>query len=99
MRRLLVRRSLTVVGIYSSVALGFVATVVAAHELHTKGRFGDYATVLFATAFFQSFFDLTVEEALVKYGFRYSTRGAWGRLRGLFTGALGFKLVGSALGA
>jgi O-antigen/teichoic acid export membrane protein len=99
MRRLLVRRSLTAVGIYSSVALGFAATVVAAHELPTRARFGDYATVLFATAFFQSFFDLTVEEALVKYGFRYSTRGAWGRLRGLFASAFGFKLVGSGLGA
>ena len=99
MRRLLVRRSLTAVGIYSSVVLGFVATVVAARELHSRARFGDYATVLFATAFFQSFFDLTVEEALVKYGFRYSTREAWGRLRGLYAGALGFKLVGSGLGA
>jgi O-antigen/teichoic acid export membrane protein len=99
MRRLLVRRSLTAVGIYTSVVLGFVATVVAARELHTRGRFGDYATVLFATAFFQSFFDLTVEEALVKYGFRYSTREAWGRLRELFASALGFKLVGSGLGA
>jgi O-antigen/teichoic acid export membrane protein len=99
MRRLLVRRSLTAVGIYSSVALGFLATVIAARELHPPARFGDYATVLFATAFFQSFFDLTVEEALVKYGFRYSTREQWGRLRGLFSAALGFKLIGSGLGA
>jgi O-antigen/teichoic acid export membrane protein len=99
MRRLLVRRSLTAVGTYSSVVLGFLATVVATHELHTPRRFGDYATVLFATAFFQSFFDLTVEEALVKYGFRYSTREDWGRLRGLFLNALRFKLVGSGLGA
>ncbi len=99
MRGLLVRRSLTAVGIYSSVVLGFLATVVATHELHTRTRFGDYATVLFATAFFQSFFDLTVEEALVKYGFRYSTREDWARLRGLFVSALRFKLVGSALGA
>jgi O-antigen/teichoic acid export membrane protein len=99
MRRLFVRRSLTAVGIYSSVGLGFLATVIATHELHTRTRFGDYATVLFATAFFQSFFDLTVEEALVKYGFRYSTREDWGRLRGLFSSALGFKLVGSGFGA
>ena len=99
MRGLFVRRSLTAVGIYSSVALGFLATVIATHELHTRTRFGDYATVLFATAFFQSFFDLTVEEALVKYGFRYSTREDWGRLRGLFRSALGFKLVGSGFGA
>jgi O-antigen/teichoic acid export membrane protein len=99
MRRLFVRRSVTAVGIYSSVVFGFLATVVATRELHSRTRFGDYATVLFATAFFQSFFDLTVEEALVKYGFRYSTREDWGRLRGLFLSALRFKLVGSGLGA
>jgi O-antigen/teichoic acid export membrane protein len=99
MRRLFVRRSLTAVGIYSSVVFGFLATVAATRELHSRTRFGDYATVLFATAFFQSFFDLTVEEALVKYGFRYSTREDWGRLRGLFLSALRFKLAGSALGA
>jgi O-antigen/teichoic acid export membrane protein len=99
MRRLFVRRSLTAVGIYSSVVLGFVATVVATRELGSARRFGDYATVIFATGFFQSFFDLTVEEALVKYGFRYVTREDWGRLRRLFASALRFKLAGSVLGA
>ena len=86
-------------GIYASVVLGFLATVVATREFHSTRVFGDYATVIFATGFFQSFFDLTVEEALVKYGFRYATREDWGRLRGLFASAFGFKLVGSALGA
>jgi O-antigen/teichoic acid export membrane protein len=99
MRRLFVRRSTTAIGIYSSVGLGFLATVVATRELPSTQAFGDYATVLFATAFFQSFFDLTVEEALVKYGFRYVTREDWGRLRRLFLSAFRFKLVGSALGA
>jgi len=98
MRGLLVRRSVTAVGIYSSVALGFVGTVIATHEL-TLGPFGDYATVIFATSFLQSFFDLTVEEALVKYGFRYSTREDWGRFRRLFASALRFKVAGSFLGA
>jgi hypothetical protein len=50
MRRLLVRRSLTAVGIYASVALGFAGTVVATHEFQL-GAFGDYATVIFATSF------------------------------------------------
>jgi len=99
MSRLLVRRSVTAVGIYSSVVLGFAATVVAARVFHSTERFGDYATVLFAAALSQVFFDLTVEEALVKYGFRYSTAEDWGRLRRLFTSALRFKLVGSVLGA
>jgi O-antigen/teichoic acid export membrane protein len=99
MRRLLVRRSLTAVGIYSSVVLGFVATVVATHELPSARVFGDYATVIFATGLLQSFFDLTVEEALVKYGFRYSAREDWGRFRRLFAAAFRFKLAGSLLGA
>jgi O-antigen/teichoic acid export membrane protein len=98
MRRLLVRRSATAVGIYASVVLGFLATVVATRELDPQ-RFGDYATVIFATGFFQSLFDLTVEEALVKYGFRYSAREDWGRMRGLFKNALWFKLLGSSVGA
>lgn len=98
MRRLLVRRSLTAVGIYSSVVLGFLATVIAAREL-LPTRFGDYAGVIVATGFLQSFFDLTVEEALVKYGFRYSTREDWGRFRRLFASALVFKVAGSVLAA
>ncbi len=78
MRRLFVRRSLTAVGIYSSVVLGFLGTVVATREFALARTFGDYATVIFATGFFQSLFDLTVEEALVKYGFRYVARGGLG---------------------
>jgi O-antigen/teichoic acid export membrane protein len=99
MRRLFVRRSLTAVGIYSSVVLGFLGTVVATQEFNSTRVFGDYATVIFATGFLQSLFDLTVEEALVKYGFRYSTRDDWGRFRRLFSSALRFKLVGSLVGA
>lgn len=99
MRRLLVRRSLTAVGIYSSVALGFLSTVAATRELHSKQRFGDYATILFSVALFQSFFDLTVEEAVVKYGFRFVAREDWQRLRRLFTSAAAFKLAGGIVGA
>jgi O-antigen/teichoic acid export membrane protein len=97
MPRLFVRRSLTAVGIYASVVLGFLATVVAGRILSKQG-FGDYATVIYATGFFQSFFDLTVEEALVKYGFRFIAREDWGLLRSLFGSAFRFKLVGSVIG-
>ena len=99
MSRLLVRRSLTAVGIYSSVALGFAATVVAAHIFNSRHRFGDYAAVMAAASLSQSFFDLTVEEAVVKYGFRYVASTQWGRFRSLFRNALWFKLLGSLLGA
>ena len=99
MSRLFVRRSLTAVGIYSSVALGFLATVVAARIFHSQERFGDYAAVMAAAALCQSFFDLTVEESVVKYGFRYVASANWGRFQTLFRNALRFKLLGSLLGA
>jgi O-antigen/teichoic acid export membrane protein len=97
MRRLLVRRSATAVGIYSSVALGFLATIVATRELHSARRFGDYATVIFAVALLQGFFDLTVEEAVVKYGFRYVAREEWGKLRRLVGAAASFKVAGGVV--
>jgi O-antigen/teichoic acid export membrane protein len=98
MSRLFVRRSATAVGIYSSVVFGFAGTIVASHELPSLRVFGDFSTIVFATGFFQSLFDLTVEEALVKFGFRYVTREDWGRLRGLFRSAFWFKVTGSAVG-
>src|ERR671939_1637200 len=96
--RLFWRRSAAVAGTYASAALGFGATVVALHVFSTE-TFGRYALVLAATGFFQSLLDLTVEEALVKYGFRYATREEWGRLRGLFRASLLFKLTGAVLAA
>ncbi|HZC28489.1 MAG TPA: oligosaccharide flippase family protein [Gaiellaceae bacterium] len=96
--RLLLRRAGAAAGIYSSAALGFLATIVAAH-LFTRHTFGLYAIVLAATGFFQGVADLTVEEALIKFGFRYTTRQDWGRLRRLFQSAIVFKLGGGLVGA
>ena len=94
--RLFWRRSAAAAGTYASAALGFGATVVALHVFSTE-TFGLYALVLAMTAFVQSLLDLTVEEALVKFGFRYTTREDWGRLRRLFESAVAFKLAGGAL--
>src|SRR5438445_5977988 len=96
--RLFWRRSAAAAGIYSSAVLGFVGTVVALHLFSTR-TFGLYALVLAATGFFQSFLDVTVEEALIKFGFRYTTREDWGRLRRLFVSAVAFKLAGGLLAA
>jgi O-antigen/teichoic acid export membrane protein len=96
--RLLWRRSATALGYYGSVLLGVAGTVVAARLLH-KDPFGRFALVLAAASFFQSLLDLTVEEAVVKFGFRYQARAQWGRLRMLLQRALVFKLVGAALAA
>jgi O-antigen/teichoic acid export membrane protein len=94
--RLFWRRSAAAAGTYASAALGFGATVVALHVFSTE-TFGLYALVLAMTSFVQSLLDLTVEEALVKFGFRYTTREDWGRLRRLFESAVAFKLAGGLL--
>lgn len=94
--RLFWRRSAAAAGTYASAALGFFGTVVALHVFSTE-TFGRYALVLAATAFVQSLLDLTVEEALVKFGFRYTERQDWGRLRRLFESAIAFKLGGGVL--
>ena len=95
--RLLWRRSATAVGLYAAVALGLLGTVVASRVLGLES-FGIYATALVAASFVQTFLDLTVEESLTKFGFRYIAAEDWGRLRRLFAVALRFKLVGGALG-
>ena len=49
-----------------------------------SSEFGVFATALAAVGFFQVLLDLTVEESLTKYGFRYVAAQDWGRLRRLF---------------
>jgi O-antigen/teichoic acid export membrane protein len=96
--RLFWRRSAAAAGIYASVLLGFLGTVIAAHAFSTR-VLGLYALVVAATGFFQTLLDLTVEEALVKYGFRFQERQDWGRLRRLFARAVQLKLAGGVLAA
>ena len=67
--RLFRRRFATAVGTYLSVAFGVLGTLVAARVLGPQ-QFGVYSIVLVATSFFQVLLDVTVEEALVKFGFR-----------------------------
>jgi O-antigen/teichoic acid export membrane protein len=95
--RLLGRRTVTAAGVYTATVLGFATSIVATHVLgvHDYAR---YAIVLATVGFFQLLLDLTIDEALIKYGFRYSTNDDWGRLRRLFEIALRVKLAGGALG-
>ena len=78
--------------------VGVAATLVAARVLGPPD-FGVYSIVLVATAFFQVLLDVTVEEALVKFGFRYSESEDWGRLRRLFRRVLRLKVLGAVLAA
>jgi len=94
--RLVWRRSATALGSYASTALGVLGSLVAANILGPTD-FGRFALVVATTALFQLLLDLTSEEALVKYGFRYSERGDWGRFRRLLELALAFKSGGAVL--
>jgi O-antigen/teichoic acid export membrane protein len=90
------RRSATAAWIYAAVACGILGTIVAARVLGLHD-FGVYATTLAIVGFFQTLLDLTVEESLTKFGFRYVAGEDWGRLRRLFRQALILKVVGGAL--
>ncbi|HWE80167.1 MAG TPA: hypothetical protein VG265_00835 [Gaiellaceae bacterium] len=90
------RRSATALGAYTAAVLGFLTTVVATRELGLD-EYARFAAVISASTFFQVLLDLTIEEALVKYGFRYTQAERWGRLRRLFRLALAFKLLGGLL--
>src|SRR5918998_1362975 len=93
--RLLPRRSAAAAWIYVAVVFGIVGTVVAARVLGLA-EFGVFATALAAVGFFQALADLTVEESLTKYGFRYVAAEDWGRLRRLFRQMLLLKVAGGA---
>jgi O-antigen/teichoic acid export membrane protein len=92
------RRSATAAWVYGSVVLGFLGTVVATRVLGLED-YGLYATALVAVGFFQVLLDLTVEEPLTKYGFRYVVAEEWGKLRRLFVRALQLKAAGGVLAA
>src|SRR3954454_2175714 len=94
--RLLGRRPATAIGLYGSVALGLLGGLVAARELHPD-RYGLYSLAVFGAGFFQVLLDLTVEEAMIKYGFRYTTNEQWGRLRRLYRRSMLLKTGGAAI--
>ena len=90
------RRFATAAGLYLSVGLGILGTVAAARILGLAD-FGRYATVVAVVGLAQTLLDLTVEESLTKFGFRYVAGRDWGRLHRLFRRALELKIVGGAL--
>jgi O-antigen/teichoic acid export membrane protein len=92
------RRSATAAWVYAAVVLGILGTVVAARVLGLE-EFGVYVTALAAVGFFQVLLDLTVEEPLTKFGFRYAANEDWGKFRRLFVRALQVKFVGGVLAA
>jgi O-antigen/teichoic acid export membrane protein len=96
--RVLWRRAATAAAVYAATVLGVLGTIVAARSLGPQG-FGFLALALAATSFFQLLLDSTVEEAVVKYGYRYATAEDWGRLRRLFRVGIAVKWAGGAAAA
>ncbi|HEY4412726.1 MAG TPA: lipopolysaccharide biosynthesis protein [Gaiellaceae bacterium] len=90
------RRAGAAAGTYASIVLGFLGTIVAAHVFSTE-VLGLFTLVIASAGFFQTLLDLTIEEALIKFGFRYITREDWGRLRRLFRRTFVFKAVGAVM--
>src|SRR5581483_2561603 len=90
------RRAGAAAGAYAAIVLGFLGTIVAARVFSTE-VLGLYTLVISSAGFFQTLLDLTIEEALIKFGFRYVTREDWGRLRRLFRRTFVFKAVGALL--
>jgi O-antigen/teichoic acid export membrane protein len=92
------RRSWAAAGVYVSALLGFLGSVIAFRELGTSA-FGRLSIVLAAAGLFQLLADLTVEDALVKFGFRYAATSDWGRFHRVFGVGIRLKLAGGALAA
>jgi O-antigen/teichoic acid export membrane protein len=90
------RRAGAAAGTYASIALGFLGTIVAARVFSTE-VLGLFTLVIASAGFFQTLLDLTIEEALIKFGFRYVTREDWGRLLRLFQRTFAFKAMGAVL--
>jgi O-antigen/teichoic acid export membrane protein len=93
--RLVRRRAATALGSYTSTALAIVGSVVAMRLL-APFDFGRLTLVLATVGVFQLLLDLTSDEALVKYGFRFSERGDWGKFGRLLRVAVAAK-SGSAV--
>jgi O-antigen/teichoic acid export membrane protein len=94
--RLVRRRVATALGSYGSTALGILGSVVAMRLLGPFD-FGRLTLVLATVALFQLLLDLTSEEALVKYGFRFSERADWGRFHRLLRVAFAVKFASAVV--
>jgi O-antigen/teichoic acid export membrane protein len=80
--RSVVRGSVTAGGMYGATALGIAGSLVALRVLHPDGA-GRFSLAVGTAAFFQLLLELTSDEALIKFGFRYSEQAEWGKFHRL----------------
>lgn len=94
--RVLRRRAVTAAALYGGTVAGVVGSLYAANELG-PAQFGLFTLAVATAGFLQLLLDTTVEEAAVKYGFRYVATEDWGRLRTLFRVGVAVKWGGGAI--
>jgi O-antigen/teichoic acid export membrane protein len=88
------RRSVTAVGMYASTVLGIVGSIVVLRVLRPEGA-GRFSIAVGTAAFFQLLLELTSDEALIKFGFRYAEHEDWGRFQRLVRLMCGFEFFAS----
>jgi O-antigen/teichoic acid export membrane protein len=79
---------------YGATALGIVGSLVALRVLEPDGA-GRFSLAVGTAAFFQLLLELTSDEALIKFGFRYSEQAEWGKFHRLVGLMFRFELFAS----
>ena len=81
-RSAVVRSSVTAGGMYAATVLGILGSIIVLRVLRPDGA-GRFSLAVGTAAFFQLLLELTSDEALIKYGFRYAEHGDWGKFHRL----------------
>lgn len=88
------RRSITAGAMYASTVIGIVGSIVVLRVLRPDGA-GRFSIAVGTAAFFQLLLELTSDEALIKFGFRYVEHEDWGRFQRLVRLMFGFEFFAS----
>jgi O-antigen/teichoic acid export membrane protein len=93
------RRRLVAAGaVYASAGLGIAGTLIAYRVLGPTAG-GSFALVIGVVQFISLLIELTSDEALVKFGFRYSAREDWARFHRVVRVTFAFELASSFVAA
>jgi O-antigen/teichoic acid export membrane protein len=82
--------------VYAATALGVAGSLVVFRVLGPRGA-GRYSVVVGVVAFVSLLLELTSDEALVKYGFRYAAQERWGHFHRLVRLAFSFELAAAVV--
>jgi O-antigen/teichoic acid export membrane protein len=88
------RRVTAAAGVYASAALGILGTLIVFRVLGPTDA-GRFSIVVGVVQFVSLLIELTSDEALVKFGFRYAAREDWGRFHRLVRVTFAFEFTTS----